>query len=77
MGPELLTLTGEDYPDDVYAGGVQDDRDVSRNVSTMNLPAIRYGENQAITWVKQNPLIAAAVVVAAVIIISKMKKRGR
>lgn len=70
MGPELLTLTGEDYPDDVYAGGM----DVAR-YQTNNLPAIRYGESPALAWVKQNPLIVAGLVVAAVIIISKMKKR--
>jgi len=72
MGPELLTLTGEDAPDDVYAGGT-DGTDVSRYVST-NLPAIRYGESPALVWVKQNPLIVAGLIVAAIIIIAKIKK---
>lgn len=69
-GASLVTLTGDndDAPDDVYAGGVAP--------YERNLPALRYGaDNPAIQWVKDNPLIVAAVVVAAVIIISKMKRR--
>ena len=70
MNASLLTLTGEDMPDDVYTGG-----SAVGEYRENNLPAINYGaENPAVTWAKQNPLIVAALVVAAVVIISKMKK---
>lgn len=66
-GVELLTLTGEDQPDDVYTGGIAE--------YERNLPSLTYEGNPAIEWVKKNPLIVAGVIVATIIIYKKMKKR--